>query len=129
MQLVSQVQSLQKKHQALEIELISREPVVSSLATRAQQMIRTGHFATPRIEAQAGELAERLAHLKDLAAVRRLRLLDAVESQVVSGVLILTLIYYRHGARKIDHFYLGSEIFLYYYIKSETWNCLIKIIY
>ncbi|XP_054271663.1 spectrin alpha chain, non-erythrocytic 1 isoform X2 [Macrosteles quadrilineatus] len=76
------VQSLQKKHQVLEAEIASREPVVAALASRAQQMVRSGHFASPRIEASINELQERLVHIRDLASVRRLRLLDAVESQM-----------------------------------------------
>lgn len=46
-------------------------------------MIRSGHFAAARIETSCTELQERLGHLRDLASVRRLRLLDAVESQMV----------------------------------------------
>ncbi|XP_039289552.1 LOW QUALITY PROTEIN: spectrin alpha chain, non-erythrocytic 1-like [Nilaparvata lugens] len=76
------VQSLQKKHQALEAEIASREPVVSALASRAQQMIRSGHFSAVRIETSIAEVQERLGQLKDQASVRRLRLLDAVESQM-----------------------------------------------
>ncbi|XP_033210984.1 spectrin beta chain, non-erythrocytic 1 isoform X3 [Belonocnema kinseyi] len=76
------VQRLQKKHQALEAELISREPVVSSLASRASAMIRSGHFASEKIESLSKELQEKLTHLRDLASVRKLRLLDAVESQM-----------------------------------------------
>ncbi|XP_043282558.1 spectrin beta chain, non-erythrocytic 5 isoform X2 [Venturia canescens] len=76
------VQRLQKKHQALEAELISREPVVSSLASRASAMIRGGHFASEKIESLSQDLQKRLIHLRDLASVRKLRLLDAVESQM-----------------------------------------------
>lgn len=46
-------------------------------------MIRSGHFAANRIETSCAELQERLGQLRDLASVRRLRLLDAVESQMV----------------------------------------------
>ncbi|KAL1131759.1 hypothetical protein AAG570_011372 [Ranatra chinensis] len=76
------VQSLQKKHQALEAELHSREPVVASIGSRAQQMIRSGHFAASKIEMAHNELQEKLVHIKDLASIRRLRLMDAVESQM-----------------------------------------------
>ncbi|XP_053986770.1 spectrin alpha chain isoform X1 [Hylaeus volcanicus] len=76
------VQRLQKKHQSLEAELISREPVVSSLASRATVMVRSGHFASEKIEKLSQELQEKLSHLRDLASVRKLRLLDAVESQM-----------------------------------------------
>jgi len=48
-------------------------------------MIRSGHFAASRIEACSTELTEKVGHLRDLASVRRLRLLDAVESQMVSA--------------------------------------------
>ena len=71
--------------QALEAELLSREPVVQTLVRRAQRMIRSGHFAVSRIEACSTELTEKMGHLRDLASVRRLHLLDAVESQMVSA--------------------------------------------
>lgn len=76
------VQRLQKKHQSLEAELISREPVVASLASRAAAMVRSGHFASEKIETLSKELQEKLTHLRDLACIRKLRLLDAVESQM-----------------------------------------------
>lgn len=82
---LSTVQRLQKKHQALEAELISRDPVVSALVSRSAVMIRSGHFASEKIEKLSQELQEKLAHLRDLASVRKLRLLDAVESQMVSN--------------------------------------------
>ncbi|CAL1674075.1 unnamed protein product [Lasius platythorax] len=75
------VKRLQKKHQALEGELLSREPVVASLVSRATVMIRSGHFAGDKIEKLIKKLQEELSHLRDLASVRKLRLLDAVESQ------------------------------------------------
>ena len=64
---------------------MSREPVVQTLAGRAQRMIRSGHFAASRIEACSTELIEKMGHLRDLASVRRLRLHDLVESQMVSA--------------------------------------------
>lgn len=76
------VQSLQKKHQALEAEILSQEPLISALLHRGQQMVRTGHFASEEIEAQSGLLQKKLVNLRDLASIRRLRLLDAVESQM-----------------------------------------------
>lgn len=77
------VQNLQKKHQALEAELVSREPVISALAARAQQMSRSNHFAAATIEEKMQELNQNFETIKDLASVRKLRLLDAVESQMV----------------------------------------------
>ncbi|XP_063699935.1 spectrin beta chain, non-erythrocytic 5 isoform X3 [Culicoides brevitarsis] len=76
------VQSLQKKHQALEAEILSREPIISGILHRGQQMIRDGHFASEDIEQHSNNLQKKLVQVRDLASVRRLRLLDAVESQL-----------------------------------------------
>ncbi|XP_058061720.1 spectrin beta chain, non-erythrocytic 1 [Anopheles bellator] len=75
------VQSLQKKHQALEAEVLIREPPISALVQRGQQMIRDNHYAVEQIERQCGLLQSKLVNLRNLSNVRRLRLLDAVESQ------------------------------------------------
>lgn len=79
---LSSVQSLQKKHQALEAEILSQEPLISSLLQRGQQMIRDGHFASEDIETLSNVLQQKLSNLRDLTSIRRLRLLDAVESQM-----------------------------------------------
>lgn len=79
---LSSVQSLQKKHQALEAEILSQEPLISSLLHRGQQMIRDGHFASDDIERLSNILQKKLNDLRDLTSIRRLRLLDAVESQM-----------------------------------------------
>ncbi|KAL0275436.1 UNVERIFIED_CONTAM: hypothetical protein PYX00_003283 [Menopon gallinae] len=76
------VQNLQKKHQALEAELVSRGPVISALSSRAQQMSRNNHFAAPEVERKMFEVHKNFERIKDLASVRKLRLLDAVESQM-----------------------------------------------
>lgn len=76
------VQSLQKKHQALEAEILSQEPLISSLLQRGQHMIRDGHFASEDIETLSNLLQKKLNNLRDLTSIRRLRLLDAVESQM-----------------------------------------------
>lgn len=67
----------------------SHEPVISTVNSRAQQMIRSGHFASADIEVKIKQLLMQLSQLKDTASLRRLRLLDAVESQMVSKVWIL----------------------------------------
>lgn len=76
------VQSLQKKHQSLEAEILSQEPLISSLLQRGQHMIRDGHFASEDIEKLSTLLQKKLANVRDLTSIRRLRLLDAVESQM-----------------------------------------------
>lgn len=81
------VQNLQKKHQALEAELLSRAPVISSLASRSQQMSRSNHFAATDVEKKMTELHQNFEKIKDLASVRKLRLLDAVESQMVRSLI------------------------------------------
>lgn len=81
------VQSLQKKHQALEAELVARQPVVEALAARAAQMVRANHFAAADVDTKMKDLRSHFERNVDLASVRRLRLLDAVESQTVSTKL------------------------------------------
>ncbi|KAH8349687.1 hypothetical protein KR084_004268 [Drosophila pseudotakahashii] len=76
------VQGLQKKHNSLEAELTSQEPLIQALLQRGQQMIRDNHFASEQIQYKSELLQKQLVQLRDLAAIRRLRLLDAVESQL-----------------------------------------------
>lgn len=45
-------------------------------------MIRDAHFASEEIEKHSNILQKKLINLRDLSAIRRLRLLDAVESQM-----------------------------------------------
>lgn len=78
------VQKLQKKQQVLEGELLSHEPVVNALSSRAQQMIRSGHFASQRIDSLLGDAVEKFTRVKELAAIRKHKLQDALESQMVS---------------------------------------------
>lgn len=80
---LSTVQRLQKKHQALETEISSQEPIVSSLLQRGQQMIRDDHYAKATVESSLNDFQKKLLNLRDLASIRRLRLLDAVESQIL----------------------------------------------
>ncbi|XP_076359799.1 spectrin beta chain, non-erythrocytic 5 kst [Tachypleus tridentatus] len=79
---LSLVQNLQKKHQALEAEIHAHEPLVSAVTSKGRHMIRSSHFAAKDIESKLQELQSQLHHLKDLASIRRLRLQDAVESQM-----------------------------------------------
>jgi spectrin beta len=70
--------------QALEAEIVSHDPVVSSVNSRAQQMIRSGHFASEDISSRCDHLTKAFRSLKDAASVRKLRLMDAHEVQTVS---------------------------------------------
>lgn len=82
------VQILQKKHQVLEAELASREPIVASLVDRAKHLARLDHPSTSLITQKAEELANKLAHIRDLSSIRRLRLQDSFEAQKVSKLNI-----------------------------------------
>lgn len=77
------VQRLQKKHNALEAELLSHEPIVSALVTRSAQLIRSGHNASSTISDKAKDVKNKLVQIRDLASIRKLRLQDALEAQVV----------------------------------------------
>lgn len=79
---LTDVQTLQKKHQALEAELLSHEPLIQALLQRGDQMIRDNHFASQEIQHKCDRIRTKLMHLRDLCSIRRLRLLDAVESQM-----------------------------------------------
>ncbi|XP_017780552.1 PREDICTED: spectrin alpha chain, non-erythrocytic 1 isoform X2 [Nicrophorus vespilloides] len=75
------VQSLQKKHLALEAELVSREPIVAGLVSRAAHLSASGHNAAPVINDKAAEVKSTLTKLRDMASIRKLRLQDALEAQ------------------------------------------------
>lgn len=81
---LTSVQNLLKKHQALETELISREPIVGSLIARAAHLKRIEHYAAHIIEDKAIEVKSKLSQIRDMASLRKLRLQDAYEAQLVS---------------------------------------------
>lgn len=84
---LSGVQNLIKKHQALESEIVAHEPLIDTVASAAQQMIKSKHFASAEIEKRLEELHVELQQLKEVSSVRRVKLQDALESQKVSGKL------------------------------------------
>ena len=59
----------------------SHEKIVNQLVGKAETMIRTNHFAAEDIQDTIRHLNEGYSQLRDLAALRKLRLSDAVESQ------------------------------------------------
>jgi spectrin beta len=78
---LSDVQKLRKKHQAFEAEIAAREPLLTTIFSKGHSLIRSQHFASNEIESLINELQTKMQAIKDAAALRRLRLLDAVESQ------------------------------------------------
>ncbi|KAK6641322.1 hypothetical protein RUM44_013031 [Polyplax serrata] len=103
------VQNLQKKHQALEAELVSREPLISALAARAQQMSRSNHFAANAIEKKIRDLLKNFETIKDLASVRKLRLLDAVESQMFYTEASDAATWLKEKKPQVTSSYLGKD--------------------
>jgi len=79
---LTQVQNLQKKHQALESEIVSHEPLIESVANTAHHMVEKEHYAKNDVQSRLQDLQRQLQELKDLAAERKLKLTDAVESQM-----------------------------------------------
>ncbi|XP_052769142.1 spectrin beta chain, non-erythrocytic 2-like isoform X1 [Mya arenaria] len=75
------VQSLMKKHQALEAEIVAHEPLIDRVAGAAKAMIKSKHFASGDIEKRLDELKSELQQLKEASSVRRIKLQDALESQ------------------------------------------------
>ncbi|XP_050313156.1 spectrin beta chain, non-erythrocytic 1 isoform X2 [Anthonomus grandis grandis] len=78
----AEVQSLHKKHQSMEAELGAREPIVSSLVSRADSMARSNHPLAHLIKEKANEVRLKLTQVRDLASIRKLRLQDALEAQL-----------------------------------------------
>lgn len=72
---VLSVQVLQKKLQALETEMQSREPLINSLVERGNRL------NNPNAEATVIHLEKRFQEFKDSISLRRLRLSDALECQ------------------------------------------------
>jgi len=78
---LSEVQNLQQKHQILESEIHSHDRVVNSLINKAEQMVRSNHFAGDDIKETMKHLNESYKRIRDISSLRKLRLNDAEESQ------------------------------------------------
>ena len=70
--------------QALEAEIVSHEPLIEAVANTAHHMVESKHYAATDVSQRLDDLQRQLQKLKDVAAERRAKLLDAVESQMVS---------------------------------------------
>ncbi len=71
--------------QALEKEIESREPLVDAVAQQAYHMIEKKHYAAKVIQERLDDLQNQRQELKDIAAARKDKLKDALESQKVRG--------------------------------------------
>ncbi len=63
---------------------MSHEPLIEAVANTAHHMVGREHYASHDIQTKLDSLQSQLQELKDLASARRLKLLDAVESQQVT---------------------------------------------
>jgi len=78
---LSSVQNLLKKHQALENEIVAREPLIEAVSNMSRHMVSKKHPANRDVQASLDDLLARLKDLKALTVERRRKLVDAVESQ------------------------------------------------
>ncbi|XP_055956724.1 spectrin beta chain, non-erythrocytic 2 isoform X1 [Patella vulgata] len=75
------VQNLMKKHQALESEIIAHEPLIDAVASSAQMMVRSKHFASQDIQNRLDNLHKQLQELKQTTSSRKLKLQASLEAQ------------------------------------------------
>jgi len=73
--------------QALESEINAHEPLIEAVTNLANRMVAKQHPATSEINKKLNHLHVQLQELKALTAERKLRLLDAVESQTVRKIV------------------------------------------
>ena len=62
---------------------MAREPLIEAVSNMSQQMVNKRHPASKDVQASLDDLRARVKELKSLAAERRRKLVDAVESQTV----------------------------------------------
>ena len=80
---LTEVQSLQKKHQALETEVSSHVAVMQGVASTAQELITSRHFASEQIQEQRETLLATWTNLQETVAKRTKMLTDSLEVQQV----------------------------------------------
>ncbi|GAB6026067.1 hypothetical protein CHUAL_012270 [Chamberlinius hualienensis] len=104
------VQNLQKKHNGLEAEIQIHEPLIQAVISRAQQMIRSNHFAASTVEKRMQTVTSELQRLKDLTSIRRLRLSDAVESQMFYTEIAEALVWVEDKRQIINSGDFGKDL-------------------
>ena len=78
---LSSVQNLLKLHQALESDVASHDPIVSSVISAAQQMVMVGHYSEDVIQKKREQLEREWSGLKAKIAGRSRLLGEALEVQ------------------------------------------------
>nr|XP_040577591.1 spectrin beta chain, non-erythrocytic 1-like [Lepeophtheirus salmonis] len=75
------VESMMKKHQLIETDILNHENIIRSLIDKGEQMIRSQHWSSKHIQKIIEDLKSKMASLKDHSSIRKLRLEDALDSQ------------------------------------------------
>lgn len=69
---------------------MSHEPLIEAVANTAHHMVKNKHFASEDITRRLDDLQSQLQNLKQIAAERKSKLQDAVESQMVCICIIIS---------------------------------------
>ncbi|XP_042194068.1 spectrin beta chain, non-erythrocytic 5 [Callorhinchus milii] len=80
-QSLTAIQSLQKKHQALEDEISSHQSLLKAVVDTGQRMVKDGHFAAREISKQLWDLKDAEETLREEAERRSRLLREAYEAQ------------------------------------------------
>lgn len=69
--------------QAIESEIIAHEPLIETVATSAQDMVKSNHFEAAKVELRINDLLQKLQQLKECSSLRKIKLQDSMEAQKV----------------------------------------------
>lgn len=83
------VNNLLKKHQTMESELLSRQSVIASLVERAAYLKSPEQSLHQEVQEKTDKLKTKLYSLTKMASSRKLKLQEAVKSQMVSDQKVL----------------------------------------
>ncbi|QQP56333.1 Spectrin beta chain_ brain 4like, partial [Caligus rogercresseyi] len=75
------VESMMKKHQLIETDILNHEGIIRTLIDKGEQMVRSQHWSSKTIQKIIDDLKSKMASLKDHSSLRKLRLEDALDSQ------------------------------------------------
>uniref|UniRef100_A0A0K0EWJ5 Karst (inferred by orthology to a D. melanogaster protein) n=1 Tax=Strongyloides venezuelensis TaxID=75913 RepID=A0A0K0EWJ5_STRVS len=78
-------QSLSKKHQILQQEVVARESALNEIQSAAFKMIKSNHFATNEITEKLDKMNRSFAYLNDLLKSRQQKLSESLLSQQYYG--------------------------------------------
>ncbi|CAB4056725.1 SPTB [Lepeophtheirus salmonis] len=102
------VESMMKKHQLIETDILNHENIIRSLIDKGEQMIRSQHWSSKHIQKIIEDLKSKMASLKDHSSIRKLRLEDALDSQ-----------HFYIQCAEISGLIAEKELFLFAALESE----------